>query len=196
MKVITLLVSPTDAEKLTLASREGMLRLAMRNYSDAKIVATRGIGLTDLLHEGGGAPPASTLPVMRIQPAPALTARPAHGPTGFRIEVMRDGKSSEAMSFVHSGRSSRSSFEANQDTPAVAEPPAPAPPSMPDAPDAPEGPVSSAKPVWSASFAAPPPSAFAAVRRNEIEGQPLPDGAPLRPGDPGYVPAPKTYQVP
>jgi pilus assembly protein CpaB len=196
VKVVTLLVTPTDAEKLTLASREGLLRLAMRNYSDAKIVATRGIGLTDLLHEGGGAPPASTLPVMQIQPAPAITARPAHGPTGFRIEVMRDGKSSEAMSFVHSGTASHSSFEAHQDTqdtPAVAEPPMPAAPTIPDAPDAP---VSAAKPVWSAAFAAPPPSAFAAVRRNAIAGKPLPDLAPLRPGDPGYMPAPKTYQVP
>jgi hypothetical protein len=191
VKVVTLLVTPTDAEKLTLASREGLLRLAMRNYSDGKIVATRGIGLTDLLHQGDA--PASTLPVMQIQPAPGLTARPAHGPTGFRIEVMRDGKSSEAMQFVHSGMSPHSSFEAHQDTPAVAEPPAPAPPAMPDAPEAP---VSSAKPVWSASFAAPPPSAFAAVRRNEIEGPRSPDLAPLRPGDPGYMPAPKTYQVP
>jgi pilus assembly protein CpaB len=193
VKVVTLLVTPTDAEKLTLASREGLLRLAMRNYSDAKIVATRGIGLTDLLHEGG-APPASTLPVMQIQPAPALTARPAHGPTGFRIEVMRDGKSSEAISFVHSGTASHSQFEAHQDTPAVAEPrPMPAPPPMPDAPDAP---VSAAKPAWSAAFAAPPPSAFAAVRRNAIEGERSPDLARLRPGDPGYMPAPKTYQVP
>ncbi len=51
-KVVTLLVTPVDAEKLTLASREGLLRLAMRNYSDSKIVATRGIGLPDLLHDG------------------------------------------------------------------------------------------------------------------------------------------------
>jgi hypothetical protein len=132
---------------------------------------------------------------MPIQPAPAITARPAHGQTGFRIEVMRDGKSSEAMSFVHSGTASHS-FEAHQDTqdtPAVAEPPMPAAPAIPDAPDAP---VSAAKPVWSAAFAAPPPSAFAAVRRNGIEGKPLSDLAPLRPGDPGYMPAPKTYQVP
>jgi pilus assembly protein CpaB len=191
VKVVTMLVTPIDAEKLTLASREGLLRLAMRNYSDGKIVATRGIGLTDLLHEGGL--PASTLPVMQIQPAPGLTARPAHGPTGFRIEVMRDGKSSEAMQFVHSGMASHSSFQVQQDTPAVAEPPPM--PAAPALPDAPEAPVSSAMPQWSASFAEPPPSAFAAVRRNAIEGRPLPDLAPLRPGDPGYVPAPKTYQV-
>jgi hypothetical protein len=105
---------------------------------------------------------------------------------------MRDGKSSEAMSFVHSGIASHSSFEAHQDTPAVAEPPMPVAP----APDAPDAPVSAAKPAWSAAFAAPPPSAFAAVRRNAIEGQPAPNLAPLGPGDPGYMPAPKTYQVP
>ena len=62
VKVVTLLVTPADAEKLTLASREGLLRLAMRNYSDGKIVATKGIGLPDLLHEGGG--------FARAQPCP------------------------------------------------------------------------------------------------------------------------------
>ena len=36
-KVVTLLVTPHDAEKLGLASREGTLRLAMRNYNDDKI---------------------------------------------------------------------------------------------------------------------------------------------------------------
>jgi pilus assembly protein CpaB len=189
VKVVTLLVTPTDAEKLTLASREGLLRLAMRNYSDGKIVATRGIGLPDLLHDGGA--PVSILPPMQIQPMAALTARPAHGPTAFRIEVMRDGKSSEAISFVHAG--ARSLYQAHQDTPAVSEPQIPPPPALPDAP---ESPVSTAAPVWSASFASPPESAFAAVRSDAINGHASIDVAAPRPGDPGYVPAPKTYQVP
>src|SRR5271156_1337749 len=87
VKVVTLLVTPTDAEKLTLASREGLLRLAMRNYSDSKIVATRGIGIGELLHQGGGSGD-MTMPVMQVQPAPApvMAARPAHGPSTFRIE--------------------------------------------------------------------------------------------------------------
>jgi pilus assembly protein CpaB len=193
VKVVTLLVTPPDAEKLTLASREGLLRLAMRNYSDSKIVATRGIGLPDLLHEGGAV--GGTLPVMQIQPAPALSAsaRPAHGPTAFRIEVMRDGKSSEAMSFVHSGMGARSSFQPHGDAPAVAEPP---PPAAPPEQDAPESPVSSAMPVWSASFTEPPQEAFAAVRSAAINDHAAIGSAPLRPGDPGYEPAPKTYQVP
>src|SRR6266851_6004376 len=41
VKVVTLLVTPIDAEKLSLANREGTIRLAMRNYSDGAIVATR-----------------------------------------------------------------------------------------------------------------------------------------------------------
>src|SRR5260221_10348380 len=106
---------------------------------------------------------------------------------------MRDGKSSEAMWFVHTGRLARSPYQANQEKPAVAEPSIPA---LPAARETPESPVSSAKPAWSAGFAAPPPSAFAAVRGAAIEGHSPTGLAPLRPGDPGYVPAPKTYQVP
>ncbi len=196
VKVVTLLVSPADAEKLTLASREGLLRLAMRNYSDSKIVATRGIGLPDLLHRGGGPGGLdSTVPLMQIQPAPAMTARAAHSPPAFRIEVMRDGKSAEAMTFVHSGPGARSSYQTDQDAPAVSAPPMPPAPAPPDAP-APESPISSARPVWSASFAEPPPSAFAAVRGTARNRYPASSLEPLGPGDPGYVPEPKTYQVP
>jgi pilus assembly protein CpaB len=175
VKVVTLLVTPTDAEKLTLASHEGMLRLAMRNYSDSKIVATRGIAVGELLHEGG-----PTLPVMQQQPAPALAARPAHGPTpplAIEVEVMRDGKSSETISFVNSGVGAPSSVQAHQDAAAISAPQLPAAPGLPAAA---ESPVSAAKPASSASLAGSTASAFA---------------APIRPGDPGYVPAPKTYEV-
>ncbi len=200
VKVVTLLVTPPDAEKLTLASREGLLRLAMRNYSDSKIVATRGVALTQLLHDGdASAAIGSTLPVMQIQPAPALAEHAAaHGPTAFRIEVMRDGKSSEAMSFIHSGTGRRTSFEAHQDEAHQAAPAAPLPPSMSAAPGLPppESPVSSAKPAWSASFSEPPESAFVANRAEALNGHASTNLAPLRPGDPGYEPAPKVYQVP
>ncbi len=189
VKVVTLLVTPTDAEKLTLASREGLLRLAMRNYGDARIVTTKGIALTDLLHEGGSG---ATLPVMHLQPAPPLAARPAHGLTPARIEVMRDGKSSEEISFINTGAGTRAAIQAHPDAPAVAAPPMPAAPELPGAP---ESPVSSVRPGWSASFAAPPASAFAAVRTEALDGSASLNPAQLRPGDPGYEPAPKTYVV-
>jgi pilus assembly protein CpaB len=192
VKVVTLLVTPVDAEKLTLASREGMLRLAMRNYSDAKIVSTRGIALTDLLHEGGAAV-SSTLPVMQVQPG--LGPRPAHGPTPMRVEVLRDGKSSEAISFINSGRGVHSMSQVHQEAAAASEaqaPPAPGPPSGS------ESPVSSARAAVSASLAASPESGLAAIRAEPDGGIAATNtnpAGPLRPGDPGYMPAPKTYEV-
>jgi len=205
VRVVTLLVTPTDAEKLDLASHEGMLRLAMRNYSDSKIVETRGIGIGELLHQGGGSGD-MTMPVMQVQPAPVApvaAARPAHGPSTFRIELMRDGKSSEAISFVHSGMGKRPSYQAEQEPeeqpaePAAEALPMPAAPPMPDTS---ESPVSSArpaaKPAWSAAFVEPPASAFAAVRADAINGRESINPMTPRPGEPGYEPAPKTYQVP
>jgi len=190
VRVVTLLVSPADAEKLTLASHEGMLRLAMRNYSDAKIVATGGIALPDLLHRGATA--ATTMPVMHVQSAPVLAARSLNGPTPFRIDVMRDGKSDEVISFDHTGGGPGAPVEAApQDAPATSGEQMP-PPTLPDAP---ETPVSSAKPVWSAAFSAPPESAFAAVRASAIR-RASKYLVPLRPGDPGYEPAPTADRVP
>jgi pilus assembly protein CpaB len=205
VRVVTLLVTPTDAEKLDLASHEGMLRLAMRNYSDSKIVATRGIGIGELLHQQGGSGD-MTMPVMQVQPAPVApvaAARPAHGPSTFRIELMRDGKSSEAISFVHSGVGRRPSYQAEQepeDQPAEPAAETPSMPAAPPMPDTSESPVSSArppaKPAWSAAFVEPPASAFAAVRADAVNGRESINPMTPRPGEPGYQPAPKTYQVP
>ena len=188
VKVVTLLVTPTDAEKLTLASHEGMLRLAMRNYSDSKIIATSGIAVGELLHEG-----APALPVMQQQLAPALAARPVHGPTplGIDVEVLRDGKSSETISFINPRVGARSSVQAHQDAPAISAPQLPAASGLPDAP---ESPVSAAKPASSAGFAGSTASRFATVRTEPNDDRASMDPvAPVRPGDPGYVPAPKTY---
>jgi pilus assembly protein CpaB len=46
---VTLLVSPQDAEKLTLATREGPVQLALRNYRDEETVTTPGASLAALL---------------------------------------------------------------------------------------------------------------------------------------------------
>lgn len=187
VKVVTLLLTPADAEKLTLASREGMLRLAMRNYSDAGIVPTPGIALTELLHPGASG---ATAPSIIQRQSERLAVRPALGPAPMRIEVMRDGKSAEALSFIRSGAGMRPSFQAQAAAPAIAEPQAPPAPQLPETS---ESPVSAAKPVWSASFTAPPPSAFAAVRDDALNRRNF--ASPLRPGDPGYQPEPRSYEV-
>jgi len=57
---VTLLVSPEDAEKLTLATREGSVQLALRNYRDEDTVVTPGATTAALFGkvEVPSAPPA------------------------------------------------------------------------------------------------------------------------------------------
>lgn len=74
--LVTLLVSPAEAEALTLANVEGQIQLVLRNSTDQAMVATRG----RRLHEIQGAPPAAIAPPPRarrpaaVPPSPALVA--------------------------------------------------------------------------------------------------------------------------
>ncbi len=47
--VITLEVTPEDGEKLALASTEGKIQLALRNFADTEVVITKGSTITTLL---------------------------------------------------------------------------------------------------------------------------------------------------
>jgi pilus assembly protein CpaB len=94
VKVVTVLVTPQDAERLALATREGVLHLAMRNYSDSKIVLTAGTDVEELLHQYS----LSVTPVVALQhPDTAPVIRPQ---LRYQIQIYRDGKSSESVSFV------------------------------------------------------------------------------------------------
>ena len=94
VKVVTVLVTPQDAERLALATREGVLHLAMRNYADSKIVLTSGTDVNELLHQYSP----SVAPVMPVQHA---EAQPVYRPQPkFQVQIYRDGKSSESVSFV------------------------------------------------------------------------------------------------
>lgn len=55
--VVTLLVSPQQAEELTLAATEGRIQLALRNTLDSEEVLTQGRRITSLLSGGGGRAP-------------------------------------------------------------------------------------------------------------------------------------------
>jgi pilus assembly protein CpaB len=71
---VTLLVSPQDAEKLTLAARQEPVRLALRNYRDDQLVGTTGMTTGALLGRPAPAMPAPVLPpsvaVKSVRPAP------------------------------------------------------------------------------------------------------------------------------
>jgi pilus assembly protein CpaB len=58
---VTLLVTPADAERLTLATRQEPVRLALRNFRDEEYVGTPGISTRALF---GYAPPPEPAPVI------------------------------------------------------------------------------------------------------------------------------------
>jgi pilus assembly protein CpaB len=92
VKVVTLLVKPDEAELLALASREGVLRLAMRNYNDQKLVQTAGADLNHLLSAYSPAAP----------PAPRKAKAAVHPmPVPITVEIMRDGKTMHPAAFVN-----------------------------------------------------------------------------------------------
>ena len=97
---ITVLVTPQDAERLALASGQGGLRLAMRNYDDSKVVNTSGSNMEQMLH-GFGSPQMPTQ-VVQGQPRPVYQ-RPRPRAKPVQVEVLRNGKSSESVSFIRSG---------------------------------------------------------------------------------------------
>jgi len=89
--VITLLVSPDDAQKLALASQEGRIQLALRNPLDTKksdIGATR----TSALYPGGTPTPAEAKP--KVHKVVAKAAPPAPPPP-YQVEMIRGSKRDE-----------------------------------------------------------------------------------------------------
>jgi pilus assembly protein CpaB len=89
VSVVTLLVSPEQAERLTLASTEGKVQLALRNPLDTGTPDTRGIKPAALLSSRTlAAPPRGTRPASRAATSQAA-AVPPPPPT---VEVIRGDK--------------------------------------------------------------------------------------------------------
>src|SRR5688500_12126785 len=86
VSVVTLLVDPGEAERLTLASTEGKIQLALRNPLDKTAPETPGIRPAVLM---GAPPPAARPAPARAAARPAPVAAPAPPPT---VEVIRGDK--------------------------------------------------------------------------------------------------------
>ncbi len=112
VKVVTLLVTPEEAERLALASREGTLRLALRNYEDNKVVMTNGANVPALLRGTSGPP---LIAQQAAAPVPRVAMHRRARPKAVKIEILRDGNKSESVSFVH-GRSAANSSEPPDNT--------------------------------------------------------------------------------
>jgi pilus assembly protein CpaB len=90
--VITLEVTPEEAEKLALAATEGKLQLALRNHSDTTNVLTRGVTIPTLLGSYSPGPVEAKRPrvetSVKVEPA-------AQKPRPLTVELIKGSKVTE-----------------------------------------------------------------------------------------------------
>lgn len=85
--VITLLVTPEQAERLTLASSDGRIQLALRNTLDVTETRTPGMRAATLVGGGTGAAPAARAVQIRGRGRPSAPRQ-----TGTVVETFRGGE--------------------------------------------------------------------------------------------------------
>jgi pilus assembly protein CpaB len=92
--VITLLVSPDDAQKLTLATTEGKIQLSLRNPLDTKQQELASVS-TGSLYKGvpAAAPVASTRP--QSTKHKTVQTLPPTPPTAYSVQVIKGTKTTE-----------------------------------------------------------------------------------------------------
>jgi pilus assembly protein CpaB len=105
--VITLEVTPEEAEKLALATTEGKLQLVLRNFSDTEPVLTQGTSISNLLSSySSQGPPKEVKPSVRKESDPKKVAPPpppppeikkveVEKPKPFIVEIIKGNKTSE-----------------------------------------------------------------------------------------------------
>jgi pilus assembly protein CpaB len=94
--VITLLVSPDDAQRLTLASAQGHIQLALRNPLDTKqddVPSSNSRGL----YKGMAVPAVTPVPIHRTVAKAVKPTAPAPAPTGVSVEVYQGDKKVEVV---------------------------------------------------------------------------------------------------
>lgn len=95
--VVTLMVSPQDAERIALAQAEGEIMLMLRNPTDNEAAQTTGVKTDQLLGlpEPAAAPVVRTAPVVRNRPiAPQVTEKKDEKakPEPYMVEAIRGQK--------------------------------------------------------------------------------------------------------
>jgi pilus assembly protein CpaB len=94
--VITLLVSPEDAQRLTLASSQGRIQLSLRNPLDTKQDEVAA-AYSRALFKGVAAPAPTTQPVHHVVVAKKTAPPPLPASTGVSVEVYQGDKKSEVV---------------------------------------------------------------------------------------------------
>ncbi len=88
VQVVNLLVTPQQAEALSLANNQAKIQLILRNPLDTKLTTTQGTGLAHLYGE-------AMAPTRSSQPVHATGKPVGEKPTVYRIEVFNGSKRSE-----------------------------------------------------------------------------------------------------
>jgi pilus assembly protein CpaB len=91
--VITLAVSPDDAQKLTLASTQGKIQLSLRNPLDTGQQDLAVVNADSLYHGGAMDRPAETAP--RPRPKAIKTVAPPPAPSVYTVEIIKGDKKEE-----------------------------------------------------------------------------------------------------
>ena len=103
VQVVNLLVTPDQAERLSLASNQTKIQLVLRNPLDTEVTKTSGSGMASLF-AGANPPPrvvnerprvAARAPAAAPPPPPAAVVKPA-APVFYFVEVMNGDKHSQA----------------------------------------------------------------------------------------------------
>jgi pilus assembly protein CpaB len=94
--VVTLLVTPEDAERVALAQNEGRITLTLRNPLDTETAATPGAKMANLLGvQTDNAPVVQSAPA-RPRPSRVVTLPPpAPAPKVYTVEAIRGAKRTE-----------------------------------------------------------------------------------------------------
>jgi pilus assembly protein CpaB len=96
--VVTLLVTPEDAERVVLASNDGQIMLALRNPLDVQLTTTTGTRTAGLFGTEPVPEPAAPLrprPVKVAAPPPPPPPPPSIEPPPYRVEAIRGAKRTE-----------------------------------------------------------------------------------------------------
>jgi pilus assembly protein CpaB len=94
--VVNLLVTPDQAELLSLASSEARIQLVLRNPLDKAVAKTPGIALASLFSDENTPPPPKPKPVVvRKAPSPHVDPPPPPAPHSYLVEVINGSKRSE-----------------------------------------------------------------------------------------------------
>jgi pilus assembly protein CpaB len=90
--VVTVLVSPQDAERLALAQDQGSIVLALRNPLDTDPTQTQGARMASLL---GGAAPPPEMKVVKGQTRAVAPPPPPPAPKPYTVETIKGNKRAE-----------------------------------------------------------------------------------------------------